>query len=215
MAGQAYLIGAGTTRDAEKAMLLLRTACDLDDPNGCYKLGDVNVGGAFGPSIEPSKGLGFLDKACTLGHSSGCYRAGSTLELGAAGVEKDLARAREYYEKGCGAKKVGSLPVMANSLGQAGSCSRLGMMVAATAKNDSDRSKAESLQRLGREYFARGCDSGTPQDCYVLGGMYEGGEGAPRDRQRAHELFERACNLGIKRACQAAERPASTTDPRS
>lgn len=205
MAGQAYLVGAGAPRDPEQAIPLLRQSCELLDPHGCYKLGDVYAGGAFGPARDPRLGLDFLTKACDLGHSSGCFRAGSALEVGAAGVQPDVARAIGYYQRACGTEGAGLPSKAIESLGQASACSRLGVVPAKNRNGQATDGRAGQLMDLARDYFVKECDGGAAQDCFVLGGMYQSGEGAPKDRQKAREYFDQACSRGIARACQAAE----------
>jgi TPR repeat protein len=50
-----------------------------------------------------------------------------------------------------------------------------------------------------------GCDNGLAEGCSALGWFYLQGLGVDRDAVQARELYQKACNLGEKRACIAAK----------
>lgn len=45
------------------------------------------------------------------------------------------------------------------------------------------------------------CDAGDAASCEWLGRMYETGDGAPQDYDKAAELYDRACSGGRDEAC--------------
>jgi TPR repeat protein len=53
--------------------------------------------------------------------------------------------------------------------------------------------------------YQLGCDNGLAEGCSALGWFYLQGLGVDRDAVQARELYQKACNLGEKRACIAAK----------
>lgn len=47
----------------------------------------------------------------------------------------------------------------------------------------------------------KGCDEDQTEDCVSLATMYLKGEGAPKEQERAIDIFRRSCEKGSARAC--------------
>jgi TPR repeat protein len=50
-------------------------------------------------------------------------------------------------------------------------------------------------------FLDRACQAGDGEGCRDLAVAYEKGNGVPRDRRRASELYKKSCELGFKAAC--------------
>jgi TPR repeat protein len=57
---------------------------------------------------------------------------------------------------------------------------------------------------LAKPSCEAGCEASSKYSCKVLGMMYAGGEGVPKDPARANELYAKACKLGEPKACELA-----------
>ncbi len=53
----------------------------------------------------------------------------------------------------------------------------------------------------GKDDFQQACDRGDGASCFVLGSLYSGGNGVPRDDEAAFALFRKSCDLGWWRGC--------------
>ena len=202
--GQAYLLGFGVVKDVDRAVQLLTKACDAGDPDGCFKLGGIQAGGPFGPTIDGATGFRFFVKTCDLGLPAGCYSAGHAAEFGRHGGPGDSQLATTLYRKGCGVSDEAPLPATLTSFGQASACWRLGLSGAREDKTRRDG--GEKLLHMVRDYFSRQCDAGDHISCFSLGVIYSTGEGAVVDMSRARTLFERACDLKNPAGCEQADR---------
>ncbi len=56
--------------------------------------------------------------------------------------------------------------------------------------------------------LAKEAAAGDAESCWYLAYLYAGGRGAARDEQKAHAMLERACKLGLPRACEALGAPS-------
>jgi TPR repeat protein len=50
-------------------------------------------------------------------------------------------------------------------------------------------------------WLQKAVDAQDGPSCLFLGRLYHIGDGVPRDEQRAINLLEKACNLGVQPAC--------------
>jgi len=48
----------------------------------------------------------------------------------------------------------------------------------------------------------RWCDGGSMHECYYLGVAYYYGKGVKKDKQKAFELFSKACEGGFMEGCK-------------
>lgn len=51
------------------------------------------------------------------------------------------------------------------------------------------------------KFFGIACDNKDSYACFILGGMYDSGDGAKKDRKKALEFYTKACNEGSAPAC--------------
>jgi uncharacterized protein len=54
-------------------------------------------------------------------------------------------------------------------------------------------------------YFGKACTDQVKLGCLGLGTIYRDGRDTPRDPARAAELFQNACDGGVKAACAMAK----------
>jgi TPR repeat protein len=205
-AGQAYLFGQGVERDVQRAMPLLTSGCDKGDPHACFKLGSVQMGGAFGPPIDRQSGFRYVRMSCDMGLPQGCFLAGSTLEAGHLGGKADPVTAKKLFAIGCGVSDAKLLPSTLNSIGQASSCLRVGIEYSRPGKSLRETRRGETMLRMVRDYFSEQCAAGDSLSCMSLGTMYAAGQGLTADVPRGHELFKRACELKNPAGCMLADR---------
>ncbi|AZP95047.1 sel1 repeat family protein [Helicobacter pylori] len=102
------------------------------------------------------------------------------LNLGVKSIEaKDYIQAKKYFEKACDLK-------------YGGGCGALGDLYDDVEKN---LIKAAQL-------YTKACELKEGDGCGALGGLYYNRDGVKQDSKRAVALFEKACKLGYKKACE-------------
>ncbi|MGZ4777864.1 MAG: PDZ domain-containing protein [Thermoanaerobaculia bacterium] len=203
---------------------LLRLACDLGDPEGCYMLGlklrdDKEVAAAY-------------EQACDGGYSQACTNLGWIYE-NARGVNKDLAAAVRLYRRGCD----GSACSAPNNLG----CVNLGRSfrdgngveknqavatrlfrqvcsrtpVRGSSEDGATIARACSLAGTALLFgdgvqpnvaealtlLEKGCGENDTFGCYNLGTVYDNGTGVGPDKTRAIGYYQRACDHGDEESC--------------
>jgi hypothetical protein len=57
------------------------------------------------------------------------------------------------------------------------------------------------MRKGGSDVLAAACDGGDGASCFLLGSLFSGGAGVPKDPALAFQLFEKACGNGWWRAC--------------
>jgi hypothetical protein len=57
------------------------------------------------------------------------------------------------------------------------------------------------MKKGGNEALATACDRGDGASCFILGSLFSGGAGVPKDPALAFELFEKSCESGWWRGC--------------
>jgi hypothetical protein len=51
-------------------------------------------------------------------------------------------------------------------------------------------------------FLTKSCDAGEPIACSSLGSLYQSGEkGIPKDKDKAKQLYGKACSLGNQQSC--------------
>ncbi len=58
-----------------------------------------------------------------------------------------------------------------------------------------DKGRAAALE-------LRACTGGNARACSNLGLMHNNGDGVPKDRAKALDYLQKACDLGLQTACQ-------------
>lgn len=171
----------GVARDAARAAALYRQACDGGWAVGCSSLGALLVMGDGVPR-EPAAGAALVEQACDMGQAEMCSFLGGAMYTGNL-VAQDASQAALLLQRGC----YGGAPSGCFLLGE---IHRKGL-----AGRAADPVTA-------RDLYAKGCDGADPVACYALGVAREDGIGGPPDPAAARRLFEKACGLGMKPACQ-------------
>ena len=85
--------------DYQKAVELLKKACDSGEALGCSNLGVLYNKGQ-GVKQDYQKAVELLKKACDSGDAVGCYNLG-ILYIDGQGVKQDFSTAKQYYGKAC------------------------------------------------------------------------------------------------------------------
>lgn len=117
--------------------------------------------------------------ACDAGHLPACRTLAWLLENG-RGADRDLRLARRLYGRACDG-------------GEMESCKSLAYLL--DTATPPERARAAPL-------YARACDGGVLDACNNLANLYLGGDGVPRDMDRAIALYDRVCATGQReRAC--------------
>lgn len=130
-----------------------------------------------------------LVNECKNGTMLSCYLlAGNTLE-GKEGYQHDITFAINLLTSTC-------------ENGYELSCGRLG------TEYYSGRN-IQGSTALATKYYEKSCElkSHKPEitlevdDCYMAGSFYKDGNGVPKNKYKALELFRKSCNLGTEKAC--------------
>lgn len=206
----------GIGKHWDKVREFAQKACDLDDGDGCRRLGLTELDG-HGTAKDEAKALELFKKGCGLSSLPACR--------GAAGVlidrkPSDSAGAMPFAEKLCTAKSPEG-------------CFLLGMALFDLKKEfpralgyfDAECQDAKSRfhgaacnyagaitydgkgmpkdHPRGMAYFAKACDADDVNGCENAADHYKKGLGVPRDVKKASELYAKACKLGSKEACSA------------
>lgn len=57
------------------------------------------------------------------------------------------------------------------------------------------------VRQGGRDVFLAACDKGDGASCFIMGSLFNSGQGAPRNQAMAFELFQKSCEDGWPRGC--------------
>jgi len=57
------------------------------------------------------------------------------------------------------------------------------------------------MKKGGSNELAAACDRGNGASCFLLGSLFSGGAGVPKNPSMAFELFQKSCDIGWWRAC--------------
>jgi uncharacterized protein len=178
--GFMYRTGRGVAGDYDAAVKAYRTACDLDDGDGCAGHGDLlrdRAGDHSGAAEQYAQG-------CDFGSGLACASLGDLYKIG-RGVSLDPEKALEFYEKGC------------EKNGAAGCAGAARMLELSTA----DAPKVEAFQQKVLKLSTPRCDVGDAYHCSLLGDAYRDGRSVAKDSARARKLYRTGCDGGIARGC--------------
>ena len=112
-----------------------------------------------------------LSGSCDANSRADCSTLADLLNAGAK-VPRQAAIAGVAYGRAC-------------DLGSQDACTKLVQFTQSDGKND----------------FEQACSRGDGASCFVLGSLYSGGNGVPRDDDAAFRLFTRSCDLQWWRGC--------------
>ena len=138
---------------------------------------------------DKAKAAALNQQACTLGVWSGCSAYGVALIRG-DGVPKNETNGESFFQKGCDAHDVTS-------------CAQLAIYSWTRHEPLSATKALEELQNA--------CMNGGIAFACAIGSDFAkaGAKEVPPDAERARLLRDRACALGVKDACAAAQKPAA------
>jgi len=167
----------------KRAARYFSQACELDSASGCANIAiQFLFLGERRSNEDVARALDYLEQECSRAADWGiCFLIGVAYETG-RGKPRDLARAAEYYRR-CGLDSHYAVKGLA----------RIGI-----------------LERIAREDFndvaqtiERSCESGDGESCWYLAYLYAYGIGMPADTLKGRLALDRACKLGVSKACDA------------
>ncbi len=224
-AGYAMTIAEPPQNDA--AIRHFTRACDLGEPDGCYRLGVVLLERGDAPR-DWQGALQAFDRGCAGGNgdTDPCYEYALGLAYGddAGGIVPEASGQTEalalfdqlctrghapsctdtgyLYGQGLGtavdAARGAALSARACTLGSGMGCNNLAVHLA------TGDGVARSAARAAR-YYERSCTMGTGLACLNLADMLTSGELGELQPNRARALYRKACDLGEAEACTHLE----------
>jgi uncharacterized protein len=141
-----YLAGTVVSMDRDRAIGLLREACDKDSARGCLRLGDLYHQGILKGEAEETT---FYRRACEAGANLGCVTAGRAF-LSGRGVNTDPASAAQLFARVC-------------DRGNAQACFELARLYKQGEGVKQDSARATDL-------FTKACKLGFDEACLRAGG---------------------------------------------
>lgn len=215
--------GEGATADLTAACHRFRRGCDGDDPGSCSELGNCYRHGRGDTEVDLEQAFRFYSRACEGGSSVGCMNLAYAYLTG-RGVEPNPPQAFDAFHRACEAgdqegcmeeatmqlrgqspltdDRAAALPRL-RALCEQGSGAAC--MEAGLALHGAIEGAAEQDREQAFVLFSRACELEQAGACRNVG-LYltDGIGGQTRDRARAREHFQRACDLGLEQACAEA-----------
>ena len=202
----ARLDAAKTDELTAKATTYYERDCTADQALACIELAErVKSFDEARAKTEYKKGLDLATTGCTAGDGALCFAASKILDAGGLGIDKDVMRAAELRKRAC-------------ETGHAATCLRLSTETDKPEKREPLIDKACALGLLkacsqvaqenaaknttrGAKAIQRACELGDGEWCVRIG------EDAAKagDKDKAVELFTRACKLGSNHGCSQAK----------
>lgn len=148
---------------------------------------------ALGERYEEGIGVGMdevharelYQRGCDGGEARACAMLGTLLAWGSSGV-RDPERGFELVSRAC-------------DDGAPYGCARKGWMLMLGMGVQ----KSAKRRARGEQLLAATCEEGSVEACFLLGALLDGGPNViERDAPRAHELFVRSCDVGLRHACE-------------
>ncbi len=209
MAARVHAAGAkGVPKNGAKALELYALACNTGEPNACNSAGNAYGIGQLGAAVDSKRAADLLQRGCDGGVLEAC---------GLAPIMRGTSSADPaVLEPKCDA-------------GDANACARLGLVREHGASPDGPKAcaafekaceggNALSCRVVGRHYFdgrvcprnlaksaalyETGCEKGSMNACFLLAVLLKKGFGVTADPKRSQELVKKACDGGLKSACQ-------------
>ena len=160
-------------RDDPRAMTYFEKACQLDDLEGCFNIGDLGVRMGDYPAARVA-----FQRACELGSGTGCARGADLIERGIGGTA-DPRAALPMFEKALAILGPRCPDVSA-------ACFVVGILQEEGKGTPRDPAKAIASYR-------RGCDGGSGDACLRLASALDQGLGGAKDTDGANEAYDKAC----------------------
>ena len=185
--GQIFQEGMGAERDRAKAARFYRLACEDDDLEACFEVGESVMG--LDRVTRQREDKDYLQwavdgytKACDAGYEEACLPAAELLATSPRVADPDEARRR--------------FEALVDE-GDAIAARKYGMWLERHASSGKDLSRA-------RDVYERGRDLGDSESTRLLGLLLHEGVGGARKRGKARRLFREACRDGNALACGGA-----------
>jgi TPR repeat protein len=184
----AHFSGKGAALSYTRAAHWFRQACQLGAPNGCFHLANMTEQGQ-GVKKDLAAARSHYDKACKGDVGPGCYRLGLFMFLGHGGA-RDPDQAATIFRKACGL----------SHKYQGESCFNV------VSAFRGPGGMLGSNKQIGL-YLRKSCELKYPRGCAALARLYEQGRGGvSKDRVKARALYGKACNAGLRDACEAVRK---------
>jgi TPR repeat protein len=208
----------------------LRTACDGGDGRSCTELADrlpdrmalglyeracaaEHAAGCEGKAEILRKQFRLPDKleaahelstrACDMGHPPACISAGQALLFG-SGVAQDTERGLTLLERACSKEEGASCMVLAriwqDGLGVSPDANKADVYYALAETHVDDPVASDPTSAF--VVYVNACNFGDLLGCFNAAWYLAEGAQVRRNISTSRELFERACNGGIARACE-------------
>ena len=174
--GSMHWRGDGVKKDWARSYALHVKACDAGVARSCRYAGNSLRTGR-GAKKDPKAAAAILEKACSAGDGLGC------VELGRLERDRDRGDAAVIqFRRACYG-------------GEYEGCAELGTMY----KTGSGGLRKNP--KIAAKFFEKGCKEGSMLACTELAEAHAKGRGVKRDKAKASELYQRACNRGYEPAC--------------
>ncbi|MBK7579552.1 MAG: sel1 repeat family protein [Myxococcales bacterium] len=221
--GYMMVLGWGVKRDTYAGNLKIKKGCEENSGYACVQLGKILAGGMYGQPRDAVKAYENYDKACNLFEGEGCFLIGQLYRNG-EGVQRDDTRAHSYFERGCrtgnpracyhvaadlytgkGVSKRDNAKAMSHyehscAGGWADSCNEVGFLYdKGEGGVKQDKQKAAAL-------FDQGCELGSSTACENLGRYIESGVYKASSKDRALELYAKACEADASKCSRLANK---------
>ena len=186
-----------------------KLACDLNDSNSCYFVGDYLSNNQT--NINNKESISFYEKSCKRGNKKGCYKTGMHY-YNKISSGKDNIKASIYFKKSCDGNF-------------SSACFNLGIMHEkgfGVDKNHTNAimyyNKACNMNNISacfnlaltykdrtnikiKKLFEKTCKSKKSLGCYDLANIYMLGQGVIIDYIKAREFYQKSCNNGETNGC--------------
>ena len=183
-AGSCYILGTmlrdgvGSTKDWKRAATLLAKACKADDAEACRAAGTMFAAGQ-GVKADTKAAQTMLKSSCDGGDALGCVELG---KLMLTDKKLNAGDAQFVFRKACYG-------------GEFEGCTWLGNM------RQQGLGGMKSNAKIANKFYEKGCKEGSAQACYKLGLNTAAGQGTQKNKPKATELIDRACQAGHQPAC--------------
>lgn len=221
--GDKYVRGAGVPAHLGKATRLYAQSCDDGDDLGCLRLAGLAL--SRGVKLKKPRAVrAVLRRMCDEGGAAACETLGELYRRG-IGITASKKSAFLYHKQACELDVGRCMELGERYLRDGGLRRALSFFdTICTVDADSCGDAADLLWKRKHygdafRYYERGCDGGDVDDCVTAGGALASGKRIKRDRKRAWEFFDLACE-GEPSRCRAlarkyGPRPAQKAEPSS
>lgn len=179
----AYLLLVGNEdieQDKDKALSILNSIKDKEDPTYLYTMSCVYEIGSDDIDIDYKKRNEYLEKAFTKGNRYSAAIIGSNYQYGNDEIKKNIDLAIEWFKKG----------IEKNST----ACMLRLSAIYLNASNDSSLSKYQNKDKA-IELLKKAMRHGDSDAYSQMGNLYRVGEGVQKDDKKAFELTQRAYEM--------------------